>query len=461
MPAASSSRSARACWSTARGGALNAAWLDSLAARRRRLGRSGQAGDPGLVRRHRARPARARACRGASWSSNSRRRPPPSGRSRSPAPTRTCSRRTGSPPRRSCSRSATPRSAAAISTRAQTIATLLAQRRRPGGQRERHGGHRRDPLRRQRPPLRPRRQHDERRLPGAALRHRRPLHRRSAGSDPTRRRSRRGARRSRRRSRPWPASAGTELSRGGMVTKIEAAPHRAGRRLRHGDRRRARCCIRCGALTEGARLHLVPGAVRSRDGAQALDRGPARAQGRAGHRRRRRAGAARRQEPAAGRRRRGSRARSSAAMPSSSAAPERPRARARPRRLCARPMRERIIGRKSGEIAAILGYRGPRRADPSRRHGAEQDQQGMNATPKAEARDAGRCRPRRCGRSAAGARAAAAESGARVHRGQERRAPGRRARAASRGLHAILEANASDMAAAEEPLAVTAAFSTA
>ena len=49
--------------------------------------------------------------------------------------------------------------------------------RRPRRQRERHGGHRRDPLRRQRPPLRPRRQHDERRLPGAALRRRRPLHR--------------------------------------------------------------------------------------------------------------------------------------------------------------------------------------------------------------------------------------------------------------------------------------------
>ena len=77
--------------------------------------------------------------------------------------------------------------------------------RRSRRQRERHGGDHRDPLRRQRPPVRPRRQHDERRLPGAALRHRRPLYRTA------RQRRRRAAAstrcaRSRPRSRPWPAA---------------------------------------------------------------------------------------------------------------------------------------------------------------------------------------------------------------------------------------------------------------
>ena len=64
-----------------------------------------------------------------------------------------------------------------------------------------------------------------------------------------------------------------------MVTKIEAGrialASGTNMVITSGKRRR----IRCGALDRGARLHLVPGAVRSGDGAQALDRRPARAQG--------------------------------------------------------------------------------------------------------------------------------------------------------------------------------------
>ena len=46
--------------------------------------------------------------------------------------------------------------------------------------------------------------------------------------------------------------AGSELSRGGMVTKIEAGADRAGRGLPHGDHRRARCCIRWRPSRPGA-----------------------------------------------------------------------------------------------------------------------------------------------------------------------------------------------------------------
>ena len=61
-----------------------------------------------------------------------------------------------------------------------TIAHAAQARRRAGRQRERHGGDERDPLRRQRPAGGARRLDDERRLPGAALRHRRALHRAAA-----------------------------------------------------------------------------------------------------------------------------------------------------------------------------------------------------------------------------------------------------------------------------------------
>ena len=74
-------------------------------------------------------------------------------------------------------------------------------------------------------------------------------------------------------------SAGTELSRGGMVTKIEAGTHRARLRHQHGDHLGQGHAPPARAV-RGRALHLVPGAVRSGDGAQALDRRPARAQGR-------------------------------------------------------------------------------------------------------------------------------------------------------------------------------------
>ena len=79
--------------------------------------------------------------------------------------------------------------------------------------------------------------------------------------------------------------AGTELSRGGMVTKIEAGSIALASgtnmvitsgKVMHPLR----------ALSRGRAVHLVPGAVRSRHRAQALDRRPARAQGQRRDRRR-------------------------------------------------------------------------------------------------------------------------------------------------------------------------------
>ena len=109
-------------------------------------------------------------------------------------------------------------------------------------------------------------------------------------------------------------ASGSELSRGGMLTKIEAgkiataggihmviAPGRIAHPLRAIAGRRA--------------LHLVPHAGQSGHGAQEMDRRLARAEGHADHRCRRGRGAAPRQQPAAGRRRSRSRARSRAAMP--------------------------------------------------------------------------------------------------------------------------------------------------
>ena len=96
-------------------------------------------------------------------------------------------------------------------------------------------------------------------------------------------------------------AAESELSRGGMYTKIEAAKiattagtHMliASGKIEHplaGDRRRRP-------------LHLVLDAGQSGDGAKTLDRGLVGAEGHADHRCRRRQRAARRKKPAAGRR---------------------------------------------------------------------------------------------------------------------------------------------------------------
>ena len=158
----------------------------------------------------------------------------------------------------------------------QTIDTLLGRARHARRQRERHGGDRRDPLRRQRPPLGPRRQHDERRLPGAAVRRRRPLHRAA------RQRQRRAARPrgapdhardrgdgGRRGQRALPRRHGDQ-DRGGQDRA--GLGHAHGHHLGHRGASLA-------AAGGGCALHLAAGAVRSRDRAQALDRRPARAQG--------------------------------------------------------------------------------------------------------------------------------------------------------------------------------------
>ena len=129
--------------------------------------------------------------------------------------------------------------------------------------------------------------------------------------------------------------AGTELSRGGMVTKIEAGKIALASGTTWSSPR-ARCMHPLRALGEGARLHLVPGAVRSGDRAQALDRRASSSPraivvDRCG----RREGAAVRQEPAAGRRdARGGRLR--ARRRRGHPRRRRPRARPRPRRLCTR-----------------------------------------------------------------------------------------------------------------------------
>ena len=167
-------------------------------------------------------------------------------------------------------------------------------------QRKRHCGDGRDPLRRQRPPLSPCRQHDERRLPGAAVRRRRPLHR-AARKQRRCKAHRPRCARSRPRSRPWPATLAPSCRAAAWRTKIEAGKiaMAAGTHM---------------VITSGKVVHpltrfptaapctwlLAP--LRSGDRAQALDRRAARAQGQvvidAGAER----ALTRRQEPAAGRR---------------------------------------------------------------------------------------------------------------------------------------------------------------
>ena len=91
---------------------------------------------------------------------------------------------------------------------------------------------------------------------------------------------------------------GSELSRGGMVTKIEAAKIAVAGGT-HMAIASGKVLNPLAGACRPRRLHLVPRAFRSRGGAQALDRGNARAE-RRGHRRQgRRRGAHARQEPVA------------------------------------------------------------------------------------------------------------------------------------------------------------------
>ncbi len=100
-------------------------------------------------------------------------------------------------------------------------------------------------------------------------------------------------------------ASGSELSRGGMQTKIEAGKIADDRRHPHGDRIGPR---RASAARDRERtLHLVPDAGQSGDGAQEMDRGLARAEGHAHHRRRRGRGAEAWQQPASCRRHPGGR----------------------------------------------------------------------------------------------------------------------------------------------------------
>ena len=150
--------------------------------------------------------------------------------------------------------------------------------------------------------------------------------------------------------------AASELSRGGMRTKIEAARIAAAGGTAHGDRRRARRPPDR-ARRRGRPLHLVPDALQSGRGAQNLDRRHAGAEGRGHHRRRRGARAGERQEPAAGRRDARSRANSRAATASRSATR---RGAEIGRGLIAydAPRAERIRGRNSRDIARSLGTPG-------------------------------------------------------------------------------------------------------
>ena len=127
-----------------------------------------------------------------------------------------------------------------LSQRALDYRQAFGMAQRTGDQRERHRRHFRDPLRRQRPARRPRhRHHDERRLAGAAVGRRRAL-RQAAG------RRRRDAlvpvvaRITPEEIEAMAGASGSEPSRGGMLTKIEAGQDRHERR--HAYDHRVRPC---------------------------------------------------------------------------------------------------------------------------------------------------------------------------------------------------------------------------
>ncbi len=238
-------------------------------------------------RRHRADPPGPRLSGGA--------RPPRHHRRANPADPR---RHRGAPP---------------APQRARHLCPAAGARRGSGGQRERHRRHRRDPLWRQRPARRPRRPDDQRRHAGAALRHRRALHRRSAQGPRTRDIFRWSAR-SARRSRRWPATPPPGYSSGGMVTKLAAA--------RIAMSAGCHMLIAQGQSTAGPPLAAIEAGARAtlflprgepRSARKAWIAGAVNPRGIADRRRRCGRRIAARQEPAAGRRRRGRRAFSSAA----------------------------------------------------------------------------------------------------------------------------------------------------
>ena len=151
-------------------------------------------------------------------------------------------------------------------------------------------------------------------------------------------------------------AAGSELSRGGMQTKIEAGKiaTTAGTHMVIASGR-----VDASAARDRGRraLHLVPHAGQSGHRAQEVDRRLARAARHADDRRRRGGGAAQRQEPAAGRRhprRRRVRARRRGGRSAGRTAPRSARG------LVAYDAEDadKIKGRSSADILLILGFGG-------------------------------------------------------------------------------------------------------
>ena len=160
-------------------GEIRRAWLDALADDVARCRARGQevilvsSGAIAVGRRHLGLRRPAAAARGEAGRRGDRADPP---RARLPGgagPARHHRRADPADPGRY-------RGAAPASERARDLCAAAGARRGAGRQRERHDRHRRDPLWRQRSAGRTRRADDQRRHAGAAVRHRRALHRRPA-----------------------------------------------------------------------------------------------------------------------------------------------------------------------------------------------------------------------------------------------------------------------------------------
>ena len=342
-------------------GEIRRAWLDALVDDVARCRRRGQEVDHRLVRRDRgraaaSRPARPRAAaRGKAGGGGDRADPPRACLSGGAGAARHHRRADPADPRRH-------RGAAPPPQRPRHLRAAAGAGRGAGGQRERHDRHRRNPLWRQRPARRPRRADDQRRHAGAAVAT-------STGSTPPTRATTR-----RRATSRWSREIGPEIEAmaGAAPPRLQLGRHgdqarrgadRDERRLPHADRqgraatadgpaparsRRSRPARKATLFLprgepRSARKAWIAGAVNPA-GALIVDDGAARA-------------LRQRQEPAAGRRRRGRgrlRARRLRDHPHHAPAP-RPGAGFRPMPAATSSC---IAGHKSGEIAAILGYRG-------------------------------------------------------------------------------------------------------
>ena len=287
--AASSSRSARRCWSTGATGRLKHAWLAALAEDIADLHARGadvlvvSSGAIALGRTVLGLPAGAlkleESQAAAAVGQIALARDLVGG----------AGPLTASPPGRSCVTLARYRGAPPLPQRPRHARPRCWSARGAGRQRERHRRDERDPLRRQRSPRRPRRHHDRRRPAGAVLRHRRALHR-PAAVGPERSTSPSSSA-SRPRSRPWPAAPARNCR------AAACAPRSRPRKIATAGG--THMIIADGRGEEPARahrrrrpLHLVPDALEPGRGAQDLDRRLARAARRAVRRRGRGAGAA-------------------------------------------------------------------------------------------------------------------------------------------------------------------------